>query len=324
MFSDFIDIFKTRLSSPILMSIFVSFVLINWQAFYYLFFSGAPAISSIDNWWIKSKFAYWHEYMVWWRYLIPIPFGLAYVWLAPKLSLWGAKLTSNDVNAKRMLEKEEASKVLELETQLQNTRNAAVTAAIEEAENKQRIKSILDQETRENLEADIEELEKIGFGREAPELAKDSEQLISQVNDHTKVASDESSNSIVAKEVKISPKTDVQEIGHSSAHEFEINLRYKKLIVGQNEGYLIPKEIYAQVKDLRTLEGNVSDPFAINKRVDELWAMGSKIARRRDELHAIDTQDIMLEEMEKKYDSIAFEILNLYSDISLPDDDTPF
>lgn len=186
MFSDFIDHFKTRLSSPLLMSIFVSFVLINWQAFYYLIFSGTPTISSVDNWWIKSKFSYWDEYMNWWRYLLPVPIGLAYVFFGPKLSIWVAKVVLNDISEKRALETRERAEILDLEAELLEARKARFNAEVDEliktAEQKSRVNSLPDDTLREDLQKQIDALKSQNVELETKSTMEDPfENLLKEV-----------------------------------------------------------------------------------------------------------------------------------------------
>lgn len=318
MVAEILDVFKTRLSSPILMSIFVSFVLLNWQAFYYVLFSGAPAISSVQNWWQTSRFDYWEEYMVWWRYFIPIPIGLAYALLGPKISFWGAKMTSKDINAKRMLEKEEASKILELEAELQAARNLAASAFIDQAELKERASNIKDETLRDELEENIKSLDGMPDESVLPFTGLTrSDVSIESSPKKTSLSVSENDISNI-KEIDIEDHENFDE----NARKLEIELRYKALHEEAQAPTKRGYEIFSSVKDLRKLEGPKYDPHKINVLIDGLLGTAKAIAVRLEELD-YGEDPIIYEQMSDEYNNVTSKILAKYKNLEF-DDDIPF
>lgn len=146
---ELVEAFSARIKSPIVGSIVLAFVIVNWKPLFFLLFSGEPAV---------AKFAFYDGNTTGCsRYLYPVGIGLAFALILPWVNFWGAKAIKLPVvwhrnmqlDVAHNLEQNKMRYVIDRETD-----NAAYRdALLENAISKQNFKNAdLDPDVRADLE----------------------------------------------------------------------------------------------------------------------------------------------------------------------------
>lgn len=93
---ELVEAFSARIKSPIVGSIALAFIAINWRPVFFVFFSGEPA---------NDKFLYFTENTTGLSlYLYPVIAGLAFALLVPWINFWGAKAIEAPVSKHRNMQ----------------------------------------------------------------------------------------------------------------------------------------------------------------------------------------------------------------------------
>lgn len=83
-FKDILSAYSQRIKVPIIGSIILAFIAVNWQSIFYVIFSGKSAIKRFEYW---DTYTDWLSVMAW-----PILIGVTFAILSPFISLVGARL----------------------------------------------------------------------------------------------------------------------------------------------------------------------------------------------------------------------------------------
>jgi len=146
------DTVSSRIKSPILGSIVVTFVLFNWKPLFFLFFSDETVLVKIEY------FDFHTDYLT--LYIVPTLAGIILALLAPYISYLGSIWAARPILNKRLLEDSNAHKILEQKNQLalQRKNQEAIyeQSLIDRAARDVAIKNIPDSEVREKLRLDVE------------------------------------------------------------------------------------------------------------------------------------------------------------------------
>jgi hypothetical protein len=100
---DAFEAMSQRIRSPIVGSIVLSFLVINWKAVAYLLFADQPLL---------VRFAFWDGNTEWWTlYLAPIFAGLIAALMLPWITLAGTWIANKPVSSRRILQSKAQHKV---------------------------------------------------------------------------------------------------------------------------------------------------------------------------------------------------------------------
>ncbi len=143
---------EERIKSPILGSIVIAFILMNWKAVYFVVFSGDIAL---------MKFNYFDANTTAKSLLLPIPIGFAAALVVPWVSFIGSFLVELPNRKMKLLQDESTHKILQeknkLATVRENKKTIYENSLIAEAKRDQEIQSIEDNKIRGELEAKVAE-----------------------------------------------------------------------------------------------------------------------------------------------------------------------
>lgn len=146
---ELVEAFSARIKSPIIGSIALAFIAINWRAVFFLFFSGEPA---------SDKFAYFTENTTGLSlYLYPVIVGLAFALLVPWVNFLGAKAIESPVTNHRNMQLDAAHTLAERKTRhaidMETVSAEHRKALLESAKVDQEIKEAdIDEDVRADLE----------------------------------------------------------------------------------------------------------------------------------------------------------------------------
>jgi len=154
---ELVEAFSARIKSPIIGSIALAFVAINWQPVFFLFFSGEHA---------KDKFAYFTENTTGFLpYLLPVIVVLAFALLVPWINLLGAKAIELPVTKHRNMQLDAAHVLAEKKTRhaidMETVSTEYRRILLESAKVDQEIKDAdIDDDVLAGLEAKLDETRK--------------------------------------------------------------------------------------------------------------------------------------------------------------------
>lgn len=143
-----------RIRSPFWGYVFISFVLFNWKALFYVVFSDSM---------VEIKFSFFDENTCWQSlYLLPLVFGLFATLCSPYISEYGARWAEKPVNRKRIREVNAAHLVLKSKNRLaaerENERAIYEQSLIDQAKRDEEIDNISDPNLRDEVSAKIEDM----------------------------------------------------------------------------------------------------------------------------------------------------------------------
>lgn len=105
---ELVEAFSARIKSPIIGSIALAFVAVNWRPVFFLFFSGEPA---------SDKFEYFANNTTGVSLLLlPVIVGLAFALIVPWINFWGAKAIESPVSRHRNMQLDAAHAMAEKKT----------------------------------------------------------------------------------------------------------------------------------------------------------------------------------------------------------------
>lgn len=105
---ELVEALSARIKSPIVGSIVLAFVIVNWKPLFFLLFSGAPAV---------TKFAFYDGNMTGsLPYVSPVIIGLAFALLLPWVNFWGAKAVEAPITWHRNMQLDAAHAETEKKT----------------------------------------------------------------------------------------------------------------------------------------------------------------------------------------------------------------
>lgn len=310
-FKELITAYTQRVRSPIFGSIILAFILINWQPIFYVIFA--------DNS-VRARFEYWDQNMVWWRYSLPVLVGILFGLFSPKISLWTSKIIAKDINARRSLEVEQASKITELKETLLNERNARIEQEITRAEQEQRVKNIQDADVRKELEKKIENIEDEVSSSESDQDAEPNQ----GANEDDLNAANDSNDS---EEFSSTDQKSQEELRDSWLKDevamIELRRRYRSIfekLVNDGEA-----DVLREINSLRRFEQSF-DPFGQSARIDDSLSVVNKLNDRIAALQSSDNYELaqsMDKELKKKIQKVT-EIYVKLAETNLIDDEATF
>lgn len=146
---ELVEAFSARIKSPIIGSIVLAFVAVNWRAVFFLFFSGEPA---------SDKFVYFTENTTGYSlYVFPVLVGLAFALIVPWINFWGAKAIETPVSKHRSMQLDAAHALAEKKARYAVDMETLTTeyrsALLDRAKVDQEIKEAnIDEDVRTDLE----------------------------------------------------------------------------------------------------------------------------------------------------------------------------
>lgn len=146
---ELVEAFSARIRSPIIGSIALAFVIVNWKPLFFLLFSGEPAV---------AKFAFYDAKKTGYSpYIYPMIVGLVFALFLPWINFWGAKAVEAPITKHRNLQLDAAYAEAEKKTRhaidMETVGAAHRRALLESAKVDQEIKEAnIDDDVRGELE----------------------------------------------------------------------------------------------------------------------------------------------------------------------------
>lgn len=148
------DAYSQRIRSPFFGYIIIAFIIINWKAIFFLLFSDEP---------ILTRFSYIDQTTGFWRSVFfPIISGVSAALAKPYLSLWGAMWADWPVNKQKLNEAKASSDVAEYKEILLEQKKRKIEEIISTAQQDEEIEKIQDDEVREQVKDQVENVRKSG------------------------------------------------------------------------------------------------------------------------------------------------------------------
>ncbi|MEO0382935.1 MAG: hypothetical protein AAF234_05210 [Pseudomonadota bacterium] len=147
---DLFEAFAQRIRSPVIGYILLMAVLFNWKAFFFLFFSGDPAI---------DKFAFFDDNTNGWSLLgLPLIAGILAALLTPWVNWAGQVAVQKPMMMQRTRNAQAAHEIALLRAKHKNAENSMVDELIQAAKQDETVLQIEDPEVRTKLEEQISDL----------------------------------------------------------------------------------------------------------------------------------------------------------------------
>lgn len=144
------DALSQRIRSPVIGYVILMVCLLNWKVFFFLFFSGEPA---------AEKFAYFDTHTDGWSLFgIPAIVGVAAAVLTPWINVIGQWAVHLPVMRLRTHNAETAHELALLKAKHKNAENSLIGELIASAKQDEQVKQIEDDEVRERLQQEIDQL----------------------------------------------------------------------------------------------------------------------------------------------------------------------
>lgn len=145
---DIFTAYSQRIRSPIIGSVILAFIAVNWQSVFYVIFADKGVL---------SRFEYWDMYTDFWTVLMwPVLIGVTFAVLSPFISLVGAWLAKWPTEQVRLIAVRSADRV---EKEKQRLAGELVDKTIDTTvEQQERLQTIEDDSVREALQKQIDEI----------------------------------------------------------------------------------------------------------------------------------------------------------------------
>jgi hypothetical protein len=171
---DLIEAFHQRLRAPVFGYTLLALMLINWKAFFYLFFAESDAAIRISFFTMNTS--------AWTLIALPLVFGIGSALLAPWVQLWTAYWAANPTVKKRLTVLAADHKVKLAQAEFRELQARSITAVVEAAKQKEQLNKIEDKEIIEEAKKEISIIEdnRIVFGDPMPLFNSDRIHKIDQ------------------------------------------------------------------------------------------------------------------------------------------------
>lgn len=174
------DALSQRIRSPVIGYVILMVLLFNWKVFFFLLFSGEPA---------ETKFTYFDTHTDGWSLFgIPSIVGVAAAVLTPWINVAGQLAVHLPIMRLRTHNAETAHELSLLKAKHKNAENSLIEELIASAKQDEQVKQIEDDEVRERLQQEIDQLREgqdnnISLSGDArdlpgPDIAKQMEVLV--------------------------------------------------------------------------------------------------------------------------------------------------
>jgi len=255
---ELVEAFSARIKSPIIGSIILAFIAVNWRPVFFLFFSGKPA---------SDKFVYFNEHTTGYSlYLYPVLIGLIFALLIPWINFWGAMAVESPVSKHRNMQLDAAHALAEKKTRHaidMETLDADYRGALL---NRARVE-------QEIKEADIDEDVRIDLEEKFSEASLSSPK-------------DRRSSSVVDGKIAELANILIQQIGANKSGRFSVTDfddkhqvtlgQHDKLSIKNREEYLNVLDAVHSLQTLGYLDGNISSGKITTEGYNYIRSLESK------------------------------------------------
>jgi len=169
-FKEIFDALNSRVRSPIFGSISIAFIVFNWKALFFLTFANTTA---------SERIHFFDDHTTLWSTLfLPIAIGLAFAIASPWIALFSTWAAEEPTMRRKIRQTKSSDKVLTEKLRLEQTRIQFLAteekALIEAAKRDEEVQDIRDDNIRENLQKQIDEVRnphiKTGRGKELADV----------------------------------------------------------------------------------------------------------------------------------------------------------